>query len=178
MRPESGEARNGHDLYVTSNDMPPESEGPEQRIAEELTCSSRSAAVAESLTGGNVSARLSAIEGASDWFRGAVVAYDEEVKFALLGVDRGPVITATAASQMASGVARLLGADVAVATTGVGGPGPQEKRPEGTVFVAVHTPNGCSANEYHFDGDPGEVVDRATRQALDDLAEAIAGMPS
>lgn len=174
MRPESGEARNGHDLYVTPNDMPPESEGPEQRIAEDLMRSSRSAAVAESLTGGNVSARLSAIEGASDWFRGAVVAYDEEVKFGLLDVDRGPVITATAASQMASGVARLLDADVAVATTGVGGPGPQEERPEGTVFVAVHTPSGCSVREYHFDGDPAEVVARATRQALVDLAEAIA----
>jgi len=144
------------------------------RIAEILTSSNRSAAVAESLTGGAVSARLSAIEGASDWYRGGVVAYDEEVKFTLLGVDRGPVITARTASQMATGVARLLDADVAVATTGVGGPGPQEGQPQGTVYLAVHADGTCTVREYHFPGDPAEVVAQATRQALDDLGAAVA----
>lgn len=149
-----------------------------ERIAEILTAAKRSAAVAESLTGGAVSARLSAIEGASDWYRGGVVAYDEEVKFSLLGVERGPVITAATARQMATGVAKLLDADVAVATTGVGGPGPQEGQPQGTVFLAVHADGSCSVREYHFEGDPAAVVEQATSQALDDLVSAVAGTAS
>jgi nicotinamide-nucleotide amidase len=146
----------------------------EQRIGDALVRSGRTAAAAESLTGGAISSRLSAIEGASEWFRGAVVAYGEDVKFTLLGVDRGPVITEPAAAQMATGVTRLLDADVAVATTGVGGPGPHEGRPEGTVFVAVRTPDGTDVREYHFDGDPAEVVRQTTDQALQDLSRAVA----
>lgn len=144
----------------------------ERQIADALLKSNRTAAVAESLTGGNISAGLSAIEGASDWFLGGVVAYAEEVKFDLLGVDRGPVITARSAQQMAIGVSRLLHADLAVATTGVGGPGPQEGLPQGTVFIAVATPTIAHVQEYRFEGDPSEIVRQTTRQALQDLAEA------
>ena len=146
----------------------------EKSIAEALTRSKRTAAAAESLTGGNVSAALSAIEGASDWFLGGVVAYAEEVKYELLGVQRGPVITAQAGSAMATGVARLLHADFAVATTGVGGPGPQEELPQGTVFIAVAASTGPDVRQYRFDGGPPDVVAQATRQALRDLAAAIA----
>lgn len=146
----------------------------EQQIAETLVRSRRTVAAAESLTGGNISAGLSAIEGASDWFRGGLVAYAEEVKYSLLGVERGPVINTRSARQMASGVARLLGADFAVSTTGVGGPGPQEDLPQGTVFIGVATPDGGNVAEYRFEGDPPEVVEQATRQALRDLAAALA----
>jgi nicotinamide-nucleotide amidase len=144
----------------------------EQQIADALVSSNQTAAVAESLTGGNVSAGLSAIEGASDWFRGGVVAYAESVKYELLGVDRGPVITAKSAQQMARGVARVMHADLAVATTGVGGPGPHEDLPQGTVFIAVATPTTTRVRKYQFEGDPSEIVERATRQALLDLAGA------
>ena len=134
----------------------------------------QTAAAAESITGGNISAALSAIEGASDWFLGGIVAYAEEVKYSLLGVERGPVINAKSALQMAEGVARLLDADFAVATTGVGGPGPQEGLPQGTVYIAVATPSGSDVREYLFDGHPGDVVAQAAEQALDDLAAAVA----
>ena len=144
----------------------------EQEIADALAGSNQTAAVAESLTGGNISAGLSAIEGASDWFLGGVVAYAEGVKFDLLGVDPGPVITATTAEQMARGVSRLLHADFAVATTGVGGPGPQEGVPQGTVFIAVATPSTTRVQKYEFEGDPSEIVRKTTQQALRDLAEA------
>ena len=107
-----------------------------------MTRTKQTAAVAESLTGGNIAAALSAIEGASDWFIGGVVSYAEEVKYTLLGVERGPVINERSALQMAEGVAGLLDADFAVATTGVGGPGPQEGLPQGTVYVGVVTPSG------------------------------------
>lgn len=160
-----------------SNDQPYGADAgiePEEQIARALLDSDGTAAAAESLTGGNVSAQLSAIEGASGWFVGGVVAYAEDVKYELLGVERGPVINARTAEQMANGVARLLGADFAVSTTGVGGPGPQEDMPQGTVFIAVATPAGTSVREYRFDGDPSEVVTQATRQALTNLAAATA----
>ena len=146
---------------------------PEQRIAEALSRTGHTAAAAESLTGGNVSAGLSAIEGASNWFLGGVVAYAETVKYDLLEVPSGPVITAETAQQMALGVARLLGADFAVATTGVGGPGPQEGLPAGTVFIAVATPDGSRPRQYSFQGDPSEVVLSSTRRALRDLAAEV-----
>jgi nicotinamide-nucleotide amidase len=166
-------------VNATNDDRQPaatqQTPGVEQRIADALVRSERTAAAAESLTGGNVSAGLSAIQGASGWFRGAVVAYSEQVKFELLGVERGPVITAACARQMATGAARLLGADFAVATTGVGGPGPQEDLPEGTVFIAVGTANGSDVREYRFSGDPTAIVEQATQQALRDLAALVTG---
>ena len=78
--------------------------------------------VAESLTGGLLTARLAEAPEASTWLRGGVVAYRAEVKYDVLGVDPGPVVTASAARQMACGVARLLGADVGISVTGWGAP--------------------------------------------------------
>ena len=170
------DCRSGHDPGVNSNrdgSSTPDTPDPEQHIAEALTRTNHTAAAAESLTGGNVSAGLSSIEGASNWFLGGVVAYAETVKFDLLGVRHGPVITADCAEQMAVGVARLLGADFAVSTTGVGGPGPQEGLPQGTVFIAVATPDGGRARQYSFDGEPSQVVEDSTRRALRDLAAGV-----
>jgi nicotinamide-nucleotide amidase len=130
-------------------------------------------AVAESLTAGQIAAQLGQGEGASDWFRGAVVAYDEEVKFDVLGVTRGPVITDLCAREMAEGVRRVLQADVALGITGCGGPGPQEDRPAGTVHLAVATAAGTRSREEHFPGDPADVVAAATRLALEELAAAL-----
>jgi len=99
-------------------------------------------AVAESLTAGQVSARLADVPGASAVLRGGVVSYATEVKASVLGVDAallaasGPVHPEVA-RQMARGVRALLGADVGVATTGVAGPGPQDGHPAGTAFVAL-----------------------------------------
>ena len=94
-------------------------------------------AVAESVTGGLVGSRLTAIPGAGDVLRGGVVAYASDIKFGLLGVPEGPVVTAEAAEAMAAGVRRLLGADVGLATTGVAGPTEQEAQPVGTVFLGL-----------------------------------------
>ena len=130
-----------------------------------------SVAAAESVTADSLAVELAAAENASTWFRGSVVAYAPEAKFSLLGVDRGPVITAGVAGQMAAGAARLLTADFAVGSTGVGGPEPAEGRPPGTVFIAVAGPAGCRVREYSFDGDPSGVVRQATTQALRDLLD-------
>lgn len=94
-------------------------------------------AVAESLTGGMVGSRLCDVPGASDVFRGGVVAYASDVKYQLLGVPEGPVVTVEAARAMAAGVRRVIGADVGIAVTGVAGPSEQDGRPPGTVCMAV-----------------------------------------
>ncbi len=93
--------------------------------------------VAESLTGGLVGSRLSAVPGASSWFRGSLVVYASEVKRQLLGVSPGPVVSESAALEMAVGAARVLGADVGLALTGVAGPDEQDGQPVGTVWVGV-----------------------------------------
>ena len=77
-------------------------------------------ALAESVTGGLVSGRLTGVAGASEVFRGAVVSYASEVKFDVLGVEEGPVVTEEAAIAMAEG-RKVLGADVGLALTGVAG---------------------------------------------------------
>jgi nicotinamide-nucleotide amidase len=145
------------------------------RIAEAARERGLRIAAAESLTSGRVMSRLGAGSGASEWFAGGVVAYDEEVKFDLLKVDRGPVITARCARQLATGVADLLGADVAVGITGCGGPDPEEDQPPGTIYVAVSSKDGIREEHHVLDGgdDPDQVLDDATGVALALLAEAV-----
>jgi nicotinamide-nucleotide amidase len=119
-------------------------------------------AVAESLTGGLVAARLIDVPGASRVVRGGVVAYATDLKGSLLGVDRallaarGPVDPDVAVA-MAQGVRSLLGADVGLATTGVAGPDPQDGHAPGTVHVAVAAPNATRVRSLLLEGDRAEV---------------------
>jgi len=158
-------------------DQEPTDEERTDRIADLATSRGLRVAVAESLTAGRISAFLGRGEAASEWYRGAVVAYDEEVKFEVLGVTRGPVVTAACAQQMADGVRTLLGADVALGITGVGGPGPQEDRPPGTVHLAVATEHGTRELHTRLDGDPSEVVVAATSLALRELVGELEDRP-
>lgn len=133
-------------------------------------------AVAESLTGGLVAARLTTVPGASNWFAGGVVSYGSDVKRALLGVGDGPVVSEVAAREMAAGVARLLGAGAGLALTGVAGPEPQEGQPVGTVFVGVSLPGqGASATRLALSGDRQHVRERASTHSLDLLRRALIG---
>ena len=100
--------------------------------------------VAESVTGGLVAGRLTNVPGASKVFRGGVVSYASEVKFDLLGVGPGPVVSESAALEMAEGARRVLGCDVALALTGVAGPDEQDGQPVGTLCVAAVLPDGRS----------------------------------
>ena len=95
---------------------------------------------AESVTGGLVAGRLTGVPGSSRVFTGSVVSYDSEVKFDLLGVDRGPVVSEAAAVQMAEGVRRVLRCDVGLALTGVAGPEEQDGRRPGTLCIGVSLP--------------------------------------
>ncbi|MBE6483089.1 MAG: CinA family protein [Actinomyces ruminicola] len=128
-------------------------------------------AVAESLTGGEVTSTLVSVPGASAVVVGGVVAYATRIKAEVLGVDperlalTGPV-DGEVAEQMAAGVSRLMGADLGLATTGVAGPGAADGHPAGTVHVAVASPWGALSRELHLSGDREAVRDGATTAVL------------
>lgn len=102
--------------------------------------------VAESVTGGLMGGRLTNVAGSSRVFRGGVISYASDVKFDVLGVDRGPVVSETAAVQMALGARRVLASDVAVAVTGVAGPDEQDGLPPGTLCIGVAFPDGSTSS--------------------------------
>ena len=146
----------------------------ESTIASLLLERSLSLAVAESVTGGLIASRLVNVSGASTWFRGGVVCYASEVKYDVLGVDEGPVVSQGAAIQMATGVAALLKADVGVSVTGVAGPNPQDDHPVGTVFVGVAIPGAEPfAVSLHLPGDRPRIRQYSAISALDALRRGL-----
>ena len=100
--------------------------------------------VAESVTGGLVAGRLTAVVGASDVFRGGIVSYASDVKFDVLGVTPGPVVSEAAAKEMAVGVRKALGSDIGLALTGVAGPAEQDGVKVGTVCVGIAFSDGTT----------------------------------
>jgi len=138
-------------------------------------------AVAESLTGGLVTAALVDVPGASRTVRGGVVAYATDLKASLLGVaadllaTRGAVDRDVAAA-MARGVRRRLGADVGLATTGVAGPDSQDGHGRGTVHVAVATPDEVRVGSARLPGDRA-AVRMAARDLVLGLAIDVVGRP-
>lgn len=132
-------------------------------------------AVAESLTGGLLAGRLSATPGASDTFRGGIVAYSAELKDALLGtqaVARGAVTEETA-RLMASGVRERLGSTWGLSTTGVAGPSESERQPVGTVYVGIAGPHGVEARHVQLPGDRDFVRMLSVVQGLDLLRRTL-----
>lgn len=119
-----------------------DSDSMESVVLDLLRDRNQTLALAESVTGGLVGARLTGVPGSSDVFRGSVVSYASEVKREVLGVADGPVVTEQAALEMAHGTRRVLGADVGLALTGVAGPDEQDGMPAGTLCVGLVWPDG------------------------------------
>jgi len=157
------------------------------QIIDRLRAQGRFLVVAESLTGGELSAQFVSIAGASDVYLGGVVAYQTELKNKWLGVDhdlleqRGAVDPGVA-QQMALGVANnaaeALAIDnariVSIATTGVAGPAKQDGHPVGKVFVAIVHEGSSNVVELSLAGGRNEIRNQATRSALAALWEQIA----
>ncbi len=114
-----------------------DAETMEAAVGKLLVARGETLGLAESLTGGLVGSRCAAVPGASNWFRGGVVSYASDVKFSVLGVPEGPVVSEEAAIAMAVGAAKVLGADVGLSVTGVAGPDEQDGQPVGTVFYGI-----------------------------------------
>ncbi len=149
-------------------------ESMEVAVAARLIARGWTFGVAESLTGGLIASRLVNVAGASSWFRGGIVAYDSQVKFDVLGVPTGPVVTESAAAAMAEGAARVTGADVGLGITGVAGPDDQEGVAPGTVFVGLHLPGQpAQTRELRVPGDRERVRQYGAISALDLLRRAL-----
>jgi len=130
--------------------------------------------VAESLTGGLIASRLVNVPGASEWFRGGVVAYASAVKFDVLGVPGGLVVTEPAAAAMAEGVRKVVGADVGLGITGVAGPDDQEGVAPGTIFVGIALPDQpTETRQLRLPGDRERVRQYGAITALDLLRRAL-----
>lgn len=138
-----------------------------------------SLACAESCTGGKIADALTSVPGASAVFLGGIVAYSVDVKKRVLGVPEETlaafgVVSRECAEAMAIGAAKAIGADWALATTGVAGPGPQDGIPAGTVCIAVASPRGVISEKLFFPDAPREAVKQfASRAALKRLAECL-----
>ena len=129
-------------------------------------------ATAESCTGGLVSARLTSVPGSSDVFLGGIVSYADEVKARQLGVEEEVLaahgaVSPEVAAAMASGARDRLDADVAVAVTGIAGPGgASPEKPVGLVYLHAAGPSGERALRFDFPGDRQTVRGRSTVAAL------------
>jgi nicotinamide-nucleotide amidase len=156
------------ELVFSGEDLPMEAE-----VGRLLEARGWTLAIAESLTGGLAASRVVNVPGSSEWFKGAVVAYDSQVKFDVLGVSEGPVVTDVAARAMADGVRKLLGTDVGLATTGVAGPAEQEGKPPGTVFVAAAVGDQADARELRLPGDRDRVRQLSVISAMDLLRRML-----
>ena len=156
-------------------------EGVRGAIAE-MAERSMTLACAESLTGGALCSAFVEIPGASAVLRGSVTAYAVDLKASILGVDgellrtKGPV-EERVALDMARGACGLLGADVALATTGVAGPGPADGHAAGTVWVACAGKLGERARLCRFSGSRSDVRAQSVKAAVDLLAELLCMTP-
>jgi nicotinamide-nucleotide amidase len=140
----------------------------------------RTICTAESVTGGLIAAALTSIPGSSAVVRGGIVAYSADVKTGLLGVpddliERVGTVHRDVATAMAHGARELLGADVAVAVTGIAGPEPVDGQPVGTVHVALDAGDSLRQLPLRLDGDRRQIrhdtVTYALRLLVDVLAE-------
>ena len=149
-------------------------EAIEDAVARIMEASGLTLGLAESLTGGLASSRLVNVPGASRWFRGSVVSYASEVKFGVLGVPEGPVVSEDAARAMAEGARRVLGSDVGLSITGVAGPDAQDDQPPGTVFVGLaRSTRATESFGFNVPGDRDRVRQYATIAALDLLRRTL-----
>jgi nicotinamide-nucleotide amidase len=150
------------------------------RVLDLLVGRGATLATAESLTGGRLAARVTAVPGASRAYVGGVVGYASEVKEQLLGVSedlvaRHGVVSAECARAMAEGVRRLLGSTYALATTGVAGPDRQEDHAVGTVFVGLAGPGVLTVLALELSGDRERIQSRTCDEALAALGGILHG---
>ena len=152
---------------------------PSTRVHALLLERDETVSTAESLTGGQLAARLTDAPGASKTYLGGVVAYATSVKVAVLRVpealvEEHGVISSECALAMARGAVGVTGATWGIATTGVAGPDEQEGHPPGTVHVGLVGPGVSTTLALELVGDRAAIQDRTCREAL----SALAGMLS
>ncbi len=151
----------------------------EQLVGKMLESKGLMVATAESCTGGNIAHQFTLIPGSSEFFKGSVIAYSNDIKTNILQVspedlEKHGAVSQTVVEQMAVGVRKLLKTDVAVSTSGIAGPsGGTEEKPVGTVWIAVSSEENLISREFRFGPLREQNIVRATQAALLMLKEII-----
>lgn len=133
----------------------------------------------ESATGGLLSARIISVPGASDYCRGGIVAYHNEVKISLAGVKYATLlafgaVSSRVAEEMASGGRQRLGVDICLSDTGIAGPGADgTDKPTGLFYIGLATSEGARNRKYVFKGNRQQNRESAVRAALEWLVEEL-----
>lgn len=148
-------------------------------VGKQLTLKNKTLATAESCTGGKIAQLIAGVPGASNYFKGSVVAYATEMKtklleVSLLTIEAYSVVSAEVAKEMAINCQKIFETDYAIATTGNAGPSKGDSDASvGSVFIALATPNGVIVEGFNF-GQPREkVIDRAVTKSLEMLQKEI-----
>ncbi|MBC7128686.1 MAG: CinA family protein [Thermoplasmatales archaeon] len=153
-----------------------------EKIAELLKNKKLWVATAESCTSGLIAHTLTNISGSSEYFKGGVVAYSNEVKVKILGVKEETLrkygaVSEQTAREMAEGARKAIGADIAIATTGIAGPtGGTQEKPVGLVYVALATPKTTEVRRFLFKGNRIENKQNFCNAALGMLLEYLEKM--
>lgn len=151
----------------------------QELVAEAMRKAGKTLATAESCTGGLIAHRITAMAGASDYYRGGVVAYSNEVKECALGVSHATLEAHGAVSEetvreMVEGVRSRLGADYAVATTGIAGPGGgTPAKPVGTVWIGIASEKETIARLLQLDGDRASIAHQTCNAVLGELLHML-----
>jgi nicotinamide-nucleotide amidase len=154
----------------------------EEVIAKLLTKKHLTLATAESFTGGRIAERITAVPGASAYFKGSVVSYATQVKLDVLKVSKGSVekysvVSNEVAMEMAVGVKKLLKTDFAIATTGNAGPTKGDSDADvGTVFIGIASPKGVFAQRYSMGNHRERIVEKSVNKAFELLQKEILKM--
>lgn len=148
-------------------------------IGQMLKNKGKTLAVAESCTGGYISHLITSVPGCSDFYKGSVTAYSNDIKEKIIGVKSSTLIKYGAVSEdvakeMAIGAMQVLNADFALATTGIAGPGGgTSEKPVGTVWLAVASKNGVTAQKYVFGDNRERNISRSSQTALQMLRRVV-----
>lgn len=151
----------------------------EKQVGELLKEKGFTVATAESCTGGYIAHLFTSIAGSSAYFKGAVVAYSNEVKTNVLGVkkediDQYGAVSECVVKQMAEGVKRITGADYAIATSGVAGPGGgSEDKPVGTVWIGIATPDKTITRKFAFSFTRERNIAKASMKGIELLIDQL-----
>ena len=162
-------------VYIVGEDL----ESLPELVAYTMKKAGKTLATAESCTGGTLAHQLTAMAGASEYFRGGVVAYSNEVKECALGVRHETLVAHGAVSEetvreMAAGARERLRADYAVATTGIAGPGGgTPEKPVGTVWIAVAGPEGVTAKLLKFGDRRAQTIERTCNAVWGELIREV-----
>lgn len=151
----------------------------ERRIGERLREKGWTLSLAESLTGGRIASRIVEVPGASDYFAGGLIAYDNAVKTDLLGVSpetlgRFGAVSAECAREMAAGLKTLFKTAACVSVTGIAGPGGgSARKPVGLVYAGFFLNKRTAVECFRFTGDRRRILDQTARRTLEVLLAAI-----